>query len=135
MTKKLLFGLATAAVLTLGAFVGSASAHHSVSAQFDYDKPFDFKTATLSKIEWINPHSYLFFVIPDETGKPTNWSIESHGVATLREKGLSRDTLKVGTNYQIKGFRARDGANNGFLQELVTPDGKVFHMAATDSGK
>jgi len=135
MTRKFIYSMAISAVLATGALVGPASAHHSVSAQFDYDKPFDFKSATLTKIEWINPHSYLFFVVPDETGKPVNWSIESHGVASLRENGLTRDTLKVGSTYQIKGFRARDGAANGFLQQIVTPEGKVFRMASSDSGK
>ena len=132
MSRKSIFSVALGAALIAGAFAGPVSAHHSVSAQFDYDKPFDFK-GVLTRIAWINPHSYLIFDV-QEAGKPVTWSIESHGVTSLRDRGLTRDTLKVGDTYEVKGFRARNGAPNGFLQELVTSTGKVYRMSSTDTG-
>jgi len=113
-----------------GAFGGPAGAHHSVSAQFDYDRPFDIK-GTLLKVEWINPHSYLNLVVNDG-GKQTTWTVESHGVQGMRKVGLDKAVLKPGLVYEIKGYRARNGSANGYLTELITPDGKVFHKSTED---
>jgi len=117
-----------AAILSAGLTLATASAvaHHSVSAQFDYDRPFDF-SATLTKVEWINPHSYLHFAVT-EGGKQTEWSIESHGIAGLRSKGLNKDILKAGETYRIRGFKARNGKPNGFLQEIQFADGRIFKV-------
>lgn len=108
-----------------------AYAHHSVSAQFDYDKPFDMQ-ATLERVEWISPHSYLHFVVNDGGGKSTEWAIESFGVGGLRNKGLTKDVLKVGDTYKIRGFKARNGKPNGFLREIEFSNGKIFRVWSGD---
>lgn len=123
------FALAVFAA-TLVAITAPATAHHSVSAQFDYDKPFDL-TGTLERVEWINPHSYLHFKITAD-GKTTDWAIESFGVSGLRSKGLDKDVLKVGDTYHIRGFSARNGKPNGFLQEIELSNGKVFRVWSGD---
>ena len=130
MKRSLVLALLAGAALLGAAAAGPALAHHSVSAQFDYDKPFDIK-GTLAKVEWINPHSYLNVVVTDG-GKQTTWTVESHGVQGMRKVGLDKDVLKVGLVYEVKGYRARNGSANGYLTELVTPDGKVFHKSTED---
>jgi len=120
----------SALVAVLGVATGTAVAHHSVSAQFDYDKPFDL-TGKLERVEWVNPHSYLYFKVT-ESGKTTDWSIESFGVAGLRTKGLNKDVLKVGNTYRIRGFKARNGKPNGFLQEIEFSDGKMYRIWSGD---
>src|SRR4051812_9033276 len=102
--------MAALGVAVLAGLAGAASAHHSVSAQFDYDKPFDIK-GTLVKVEWINPHSYLNLVVNDG-GKQTTWTIESHGVQGMRKVGLDKAVLKPGNIYEVKGYRARNGSAN-----------------------
>lgn len=129
MKSKLISAVAAAAI-GIGMLAGTAVAHHSVSAQFDYDKPFDM-TGTLERVEWINPHSYLHFKITDN-GKTTDWQIESFGVSGLKAKGLDKDVLKVGNSYRIRGFLARNGKPNGFLQEIVFGNGKAYRVWSGD---
>ena len=130
MTRTKIAPLALGAVLLGGLAFGPAIAHHSVSAQFDYDRPFAVK-GTLSKIEWINPHSYLRVVVM-EGGKQVTWNIESHGIQGMRKVGLDKEVLKVGNIYEVKGYRARNGTPSGYLTQLITADGKVFNKSTED---
>jgi Family of unknown function (DUF6152) len=116
------------AVLVL-VFAVPARAHHSVQAEFDFDKPLELKNAVLTKIEWVNPHSYMFFEVHDASGKTVeSWAFETHGVGGLHKLGLNADVVKVGQTYTVRGLRAKDGKNNAFLQEIQLPDGKVYRV-------
>jgi hypothetical protein len=66
-----------------------ASAHHSVQAQFDLNKPFTI-TGVVTKVEWINPHSYLYLDVKDDSGTVKRWAFEMAGPGALRRAGLSR---------------------------------------------
>jgi len=96
-----------------------AHAHHSLSAQYDYDWPFKFDNAVLAKASWINPHSHLYFNVKNEKGEAVLWDITTVGIRGLNDVGLGRDTLKVGETYTIRGLRSYNGAPNGFLAEIV----------------
>jgi hypothetical protein len=123
-SRKLWLGLAALALL----LAVPTRAHHSVQAQFDFDKPLDLKDAVLTKIEWVNPHSYMFFDVKDSTGKVESWAFETHGVGGLHKAGLNADVVKVGQTYTVRGYRSKDGKNNAFLQEIELPDGKVYRV-------
>src|SRR6266704_328601 len=93
---------AALAVLALAAPVW---AHHSVQAEFDLDKPFNV-SGVVTKVEWINPHSYLFLDVKDATGKIKHWAFEMAGPGALRKAGLSRADrggLKAGDSITING--------------------------------
>jgi hypothetical protein len=114
--------------------VVTAWAHHSVQAQFDLEKPFTV-TGTVTKVEWINPHSYLYLDQKDDNGKVTRWAFEMAGPAALRKAGLSRADrggLKVGDNVTVDGARAKDGTDSGFVKDLKLPDGRVFTIWTND---
>ena len=115
---------------------GSASAHHSVQAQFDVHKTFTI-TGTVSKIEWINPHSYLTLNVKDADGKMQKWAFELGGAGALRRAGMSRADrggLKPGDEVTATALAARDGSNSGFLQELKVEDGRVFKFTTDPNG-
>ena len=85
-------------------------AHHSVQAQFDLDKPLNV-TGVVTKVEWINPHSYLYLDAKDDSGKVTHWAFEMAGPGALRKAGLSRSDrggLKAGRHHHSAGS-ARQG--------------------------
>ena len=112
---------------------GTAWAHHSVQAQFDLDKPFTV-TGTVTKVEWINPHSYLY-LDQSESGKVTHWAFEMAGPGALRKAGLSRSDrggLKVGDVVTVNGVRAKDGTDTGLIKDLKLPDGRVFTIWTND---
>jgi len=112
------------------------SAHHSVQAQFDIHKTFTV-SGTVSKVEWINPHSYLTINVKDAVGKNQKWAFELGGTGALRRAGMSREDrggLKPGDEVTASGLAAKDGSNSGFLQELKLADGRVFKFAVDPNG-
>ena len=94
-------------------------AHHSLSAQYDYDWPFKFENAVLTKASFVNPHVHLYFSVKNEKGETEQWEIATVGIRNLNGAGLGRETLKVGETYSIRGLRAHNGAPSGFLAEIV----------------
>ena len=113
-----------------------AFAHHSVQAQFDIHKTFTV-SGTVSKVEWINPHSYLTINVTGSDGKAQKWAFELGGPGALRRAGMSREDrggLKPGDEVTASGLAAKDGSTTGFLQELKLADGRVFKFAADPNG-
>ncbi len=112
----------------------TALAHHSVQAQFDLDKPVTI-TGVVTKVEWINPHSYLYLDTKDDGGKVTHWAFEMAGPGALRKAGLSRSDrggLKAGDTVTVNGVRAKDGTDTGLIKDLKLPDGRVFTIWTND---
>jgi hypothetical protein len=122
-------------ILGLG-LAGSVSAHHSVQAQFDIHKTFTV-SGTVSKVEWINPHSYLTVNVIDVDGKVQRWGFELGGPGALRRAGMSRADrggLKPGDEVTATALAAKDGSTNGFLRELKLADGRVFKFGIDPNG-
>ena len=114
----------------------SASAHHSVQAQFDIHKTFTV-SGTVAKVEWINPHSYLTINVTGADGKVQKWAFELGGPGALRRAGMSREDrggLKPGDEVTASGLAAKDGSTTGFLQELKLADGRVFKFTTDPNG-
>jgi hypothetical protein len=112
----------------------TAWAHHSVQAEFDLDKPFSL-TGVVTKVEWINPHSYLYLDVKDDSGKMTKWAFEMAGPGALRKAGLSRADrggLKAGDTVTVNGVRAKDGSDSGLIRDIKLPDGRVFTIWTND---
>lgn len=84
--------------------------HHSFSAEFDVGRPVEF-TGTVTRVEWTNPHAWLFLAADDEHGNSQNWAVELLGINTLMRRGLNRDSIRPGDVLIIEGFGARDGTN------------------------
>ena len=131
MKHRLDVGLAVFGWLLAG---GSLWAHHSVQAQFDLQKPFTL-TGVVTKVEWINPHSYLYLDVKDDSGRVKHWAFEMAGPGALRRAGLSRADrggLKAGDTITVNGVLAKDGTDSGLIKELKLPDGRVFTIWAGD---
>jgi hypothetical protein len=79
-------------------------AHHSFSAEFDANQPLKF-TGTVTKVEWVNPHAWLYIDVKDETGKVTNWGWEMGSPNSLLRLGWTRNSLKPGEVVTIEGSR------------------------------
>jgi hypothetical protein len=100
-----------------------AVAHHSVQAQFDTNKPIDLN-GVLTKVEWINPHSYLWLEVKDQNGTTKTWALELAGQAALRKAGANK-ILKVGETYTAHAFMAKDNSAMAFLKSISLADGRT----------
>src|SRR5947207_4958236 len=133
---KRIGGLASALCFAL-ALAGPVSAHHSVQSQFDIHKTVSI-SGVVSKMEWINPHSYLTVNVKDADGKVQKWAFELGGSGALRRGGLSRADrggIKAGDQVTVTALAARDGSNSGFLQEMKMSDGRVFKFSTDANGQ
>jgi hypothetical protein len=109
-------------------------AHHSVQAQFDLDKPIQL-SGTVTKVEWINPHSYLFIDVKDASGNVKHWAFEMAGPGALRKAGLSRSDrggMKPGDMITVNGVLAKDGTDSGLVKTITMSDGRVFTIWTDD---
>lgn len=107
-----------------------AAAHHSVAGQFDSTKRVTL-TGVISKIEWINPHTYLHLDVADEKGAITTWRLASLPTAMLRKAGLTREMLMGGgATVTVDTILARDGtAQLVWLLKITYPDGHFYQIA------
>jgi hypothetical protein len=107
MTRK----ASTIAVLGAALAAGlPAAAHHSFPAQYDIDKPITL-TGKVTKVEWTNPHIFIYADVTDESGNVVAWAFEMGGPNALLRQGWKRDSLQPGDLVTFEGSLARDGSN------------------------
>src|SRR5262249_2990071 len=98
-------------------------AHHSVPGQFDMSKPMTLK-GVVSKVDWINPHIYIYLDVKSEDGTMTTWALETLPTAMMRKAGLSKESF-IGQSGEItvNVLPARDGTKHlAFLQQITFAD-------------
>ena len=119
MTRQLVAG---SALLFL--FAARLTAHHSFGAEYDATKPITI-SGVLTKIEWTNPHSFIYLDVTDEKGNVANWKMEGYPPNVLYRNGWQKDTtMKPGDKITVTGWRSRDGTNWGQSREITLPSGK-----------
>ena len=87
-----------------------AASHHSFAAEFDINRPVKL-TGAVTKLEWTNPHAWIFVDAKDKEGKVQNWAIELVGINDLLRLGWGRDKVKPGDVINVDGFGAKNGNN------------------------
>ena len=104
-----------------------AAAHHSFPAQYDIDKPITL-TGKVTKVEWTNPHIFIYADVPATDGAVVNWAFEMGGPNALIRQGWKRDSLKVGDLVTFEGSLARDGSNlvNARVVTMTETGRKMF---------
>jgi Family of unknown function (DUF6152) len=111
-----------------------AIAHHSFSAEFDSGKTVTLR-GVVSKVDWVNPHIFVYLDVKDEAGKTTTWALQSLPPLFFRGSGLTKDVLL--SNKQevtVTANPAKDGTQAyGFMTKLSYPDGHVFSMSPQDA--
>src|SRR6516225_2099176 len=110
-------------VLALGLLAAAPVwAHHSFAAEYDSKQLITLK-GVITKVEWTNPHIYIYIDVKDANGEVTNWSLEGYPPNTLKRTGFSRDNLRIGDEITITAYKAKDGTNTGAGREVTLPDG------------
>ena len=100
-----------------------AVAHHAFAAEFDVNKPVKVN-GTITKIEFTNPHAWLYVDVKEPNGTVTNWRFELGAPNALIRLGWKTDTVKAGTEVEITGFRAKAGGPVGNGRSIKLGDGR-----------
>ena len=118
-------GLAIAAV--------PASGHHAFAAEFDANNPIKM-SGTVTKMEWINPHTWIHIDVTQPDGSVEPWMIEGGPPNALYRRGFTRDSLPIGIEILVEGFRAKDGSRRGNGTDLTFPDGRKLFLGSSGTG-
>jgi len=115
------------------AFAVPALAHHAVQAEFDFAKTITM-SGTITRVDFINPHGYLYLDVKDDSGKVSKWGFELVGPAALRKAGLGRGSgeMKPGDVVTVVAEPAKDGTNQGLLKSVKLPDGRMITLFVYD---
>ena len=130
MRQYVLLGIVGAG-LTLGA--APLFAHHAFSSEFDADKPVKLE-GIVTKTEWVNPHAWIHIDVKQPNGTTEEWMVEGGTPNTLMRRGVSRDTLKVGTAVVVTGYQAKDSSNRANGRDITYPDGRKLFLGSTGTG-
>ena len=128
---KLLSAVAVSVGLVLTAI--PAVAHHAFSAEFDATRPIKFQ-GVLTKVEWINPHAWLHLDVRKPDGKVESWMIEMGAPNALFRRGITKNSLPIGTVIGVSGFQAKDGDTRGNGRDLTFTDGKKLFVGSSGTG-
>jgi hypothetical protein len=136
MRTKLAIVFAIAGLLLAAAPVW---AHHAFAAEFDANKPIKLK-GTVTKVEFINPHSWIHLDVKGPDGNVVSWMVEGGSPNTLFRRGVTQKSLALGTEIVVDGYQAKDGSNKANGRDITLADGQKLFLGssapdAPDKGK
>lgn len=111
----------------------SVWAHHAFAAEFDATKPINLKGKVV-KMDWINPHAWIHIDVKETDGKVTRWMIEAAAPNAMFRRGFNQDSLPIGTEIVVAGYRAKDGANRANGSSITYADGKKLFIGSSGTG-
>jgi hypothetical protein len=130
--KTTLCALAAFAMLLAISF--PAAAHHSFAAEFDANQPITVNGA-VNKMDWVNPHSWIYVDVKDADGKVVTWRFEMGPPNALLRMGWRKDSVPAGTAVKIEGYRAKSGLPVANAKTVTLPDGReLFSGGSTPTG-
>jgi hypothetical protein len=104
-------------------------AHHSFSAEFDATQPITLK-GKLTKMDWVNPHGWLYVDVMQPDGKVVNWAVEAGSPNQLIRRGLRQADFPIGSEVVIDGYRARNGTPTANGTSVKFANGRNFFLGA-----
>jgi hypothetical protein len=125
LTSRVVCGLADVCglAMVLLSFTTPVLAHHGFAAEFDRSNVVTLK-GQVTKMEFENPHVYIYVDVKSDDGKVVNWAFEGTTPNALIRQGWHKDTVKAGDTVTIKGYRARDGSNLAYFAAINFTDGR-----------
>jgi len=116
---------------------GNLRAHHAFSAEFDANSPVNL-SGKVTKVEWINPHAWIHLDVLNDDGTSTSWMVEGGTPNTLLRAGINRNSLPIGSEIRVRGYRAKDRrcipACKANGRDLVMADGSRAFMGSSGTG-
>jgi len=133
MRTKLTLVAAGASLLIMAGAM-PARAHHAFAAEFDANKPIRFEKATVTKMEWTNPHVWIHVDVEQPGAAKEAWAIEAGTPNVLFRRGFTKEALLPGTVIVIDGYRSKDGSHRANGRNLTLPDGRVLFLGSSGTG-
>ena len=130
--RSKLFVVVAAAALLLAAAV-PVLAHHAFAAEFDANRPVKLKGA-VTKVDWTNPHIWIFLDVKGSDGKIVNWSVEGGAPNALFRRGFNKNSLPLGTEVVMEGYHAKDGSNRINGRSMTFAGGKTQFLGSSGTG-
>ena len=108
-------------------------AHHAFTSEFDANKPVKLR-GTVTKVELVNPHSWIHIDVKEPDGKVTSWAIEGGTPNTLFRLGVTKNSLPIGTELLVDGYQAKDGSNKANGRDITFADGRKVFIGGSSPG-
>jgi len=105
-------------------------AHHAFAASFDVNQPIELR-GMISKVELINPHSWIHIDVTDADGTVNTWRIEGGSPNALYRNGVTKNSVPLGAELHIVGYRARDGSLRAVGRDITFADGRPLFFGGS----
>lgn len=123
-----------AAAVAAGLFAAStASAHHSFAAEYDAKKPISL-AGSIAIVDFVNPHAWIYVDVKEPDGKVVRWNVEMGSPNSLIRRGFTKNSVPVGTQVVIDGYRAKDGSRTVNSTTVKLPDGRRLFTGSSGTG-
>ena len=110
-----------------------AFAHHSFSSEFDINQPITLE-GKLTRLDWVNPHGFIFLDVAGKGGKTVNWAVETGGPNALLRRGVRKEDFVLGSKVVVKGFKAKSGLPLANGRTITLENGKELFAGSSGTG-
>jgi hypothetical protein len=118
-------------LLALGLVMAApVRAHHAFATEFDVNRPVTLM-GKVTKVELINPHSWITIEVMGDDGKPVTWMIEGGSPNALVRRGITKNSIPIGSELTIRGYGTRDGSNKAVGRDITFADGRALFLEGT----